>query len=38
MLRWDKGRLSTATKVRYCATFENRGRGPASVWLARPKP
>lgn len=38
MLRWDKGRLSTATKVRYCATFENRGRTPAQVWLARPKP
>jgi hypothetical protein len=36
MLRWDKGRLSTATKVRYCATFANRGPAPVSAWLARP--
>lgn len=36
MLRRDKGRLSTATKVRYCASFANRGRAPVSVWLARP--
>jgi hypothetical protein len=38
MLRWDKGRLTTATKVRYCATFANRGRAPVSAWLARPAP
>ena len=38
MLRWDKGRLSTATKVRYCATFANRGSAPVSAWLARPAP
>ncbi len=38
MLRWDKGRLSTATKVRYCATFANRGVAPVSAWLSRPAP
>jgi hypothetical protein len=38
MLRWDRGRLSTATKVRYCATFANRGSAPVSAWLARPVP
>ena len=38
MVRWDTGRLSTATKVRYCATFANRGAAPASAWLVRPRP
>lgn len=33
--RFDKGRLATATDVRYCASFVNRGKVPVTVWLSR---
>ena len=34
--RYDKGRLATATDVRYCASFVNRSKRPVTVLLARP--